>query len=257
MNFLKCAAILTLVGIVTGLPPCPSESFLGERTEAAESVQASVRDVFSELLNDTVISNSSLSTMEVYEHIASQVGVTASSNGFVRFQEAISEITAARFDACSASGKQKVKVEDISKLTASFATLVDAGNISQAREVYGKLLCLYDQLSAASDEGSARRQGDPSAWLEAFFDSLDADRVATIFGIIDMITKEAPTLAFVVDDTGSMGAEIKSVQRLIHSFIKTERSEPLFYILTTFNDPSMCISININNQMYIKMYANV
>jgi len=40
-------------------------------------------------------------------------------------------------------------------------------------------------------------------------------------------------------NTGSMSAEISSVQRPISSFIKTKRSEPLSYILTTFNDPSM------------------
>ena len=62
--------------------------------------------------------------------------------------------------------------------------------------------------------------------------------MATIFGF-GVFSEVPPTLAFVVDDTGSMGGEISSVQRLIHSFIKTERSEPLAYILTTFNDPGM------------------
>ena len=242
MDFLKCIAILTLVGIVAGLPSCPSEEFVGERMEATESVQASVRDVFSRLLNDTVIANSSLSTMQLYERISSEVGVTASSSGFVRFQEAISEITAARFDACSTSGHLTVTVADIPELTASFATLVDAGNISQAREVYGKLLCLHDQLSAASDGARGKRQGDPFVLLEAFFDSLDGERVATIFGL-DIFTGAQPTLAFVVDDTGSMSAEINSVQRLIRSFIKTERSEPLAYILTTFNDPGTYVNM--------------
>ena len=65
MNF------LTLLGIVAGLSTCPSEAFVGERSEAAESVQESVREVFSKLLNDTGIANSSLSTTEVYECITS------------------------------------------------------------------------------------------------------------------------------------------------------------------------------------------
>ena len=213
---------------------------MGERTEAVESVKESTREVFSKILNDTSIANSSLSTMEVYEHITSKAGVTASRSGFVKFEEAISEIAAARFDACSASGKSKVTVADIPKLKASFSTFMDAGNISEAREVYGKLLCLRDQLSAGSDKARAKRQGDPFVLLEAFFDSLDGDRVATIFGI-NVFTGVAPTLAFAVDDTGSMGDEIRSVQRLIRSFIKTERSEPLAYILTTFNDPGTYI----------------
>ena len=165
MDFLKCIAILTFLGIVAGLSTCPSESFIGERTEAVEDVQESVREVFSKLLNDTGIANSSLSTMEVYKSITSKVGVTASPSGFVQFQEAISEIAAARFDACS---KSEVTVTDIPKLTASFATLVDADNISQAREVYGKLLCLHDRLSAGSDKVRTKRQGGDLALLEAF-----------------------------------------------------------------------------------------
>ena len=82
-----------------------------------------------------------------------------------------------------------------------------------------------------------KRQGDPLEALEAFFDSLNGERLATIF--VYSPSDPVPTLAFVVDDTGSMGSEIRSVQRLIHSFIQSERSEPLDYILTTFNDPGM------------------
>ena len=244
MNFLKCVAILTLMEMVASLPTCPSESFIRQWMEAAEDVQISVREVFSKLLNDTGISNNSLSTMEVYERITSKVGVTTSSSGFVRFQEAISEITAARFDACSKSGKHKVTVADTPKLTASFFTLVDAGDISQAREVYGKLLCLHDQLSAGNDKARAKRQrgGDFFTLLEAFFDSLDRDRVATIFGI-NIITDATPTLALVVDDTGSMCAKISSIQKLIRFFIKTVQSRPLAYILTTFNDTGTYLSI--------------
>ena len=103
--------------------------------------------------------------------------------------------------------------------------------------MYGKLLCLRNLLSSTDDGKKTKRQESPLDELEAFFDSLDGDRVATIFGIA-LFSPVPPTLAFVVDDTGSMSAEISSVQRLIRSFIKTERSEPLAYILTTFNDPS-------------------
>ena len=116
--------------------------------------------------------------------------------------------------------------------------LTDAKNISLARGVYGKLLCIQDLLSH-SDTERERREEDPSELLNTFFDSLEgAKGIGTIF-VVDVFSEATPTLAFVVDDTGSMGGEISSVQRLIHSFIKTERSEPLAYILTTFNDPGM------------------
>ena len=232
--------ILALVGTVASLSTCPSKETVEERMAAVATVQGNVRSVFSRVLNDSDIANSSLTNMEVYERIATSIGVTATPSGFVQFQEAISEIAAATFDACSAPEESRVGPDDIPELTESFIRLTDAGSITEAREVYGQLLCLRDLLSA-EDADSRKRQGDPLEELEAFFDSLDGDRVATIFGIGDIFNPSPPTLAFVVDDTGSMSAEISSVQRLIRSFIKTERSDPLAYILTTFNDPGMLI----------------
>ena len=48
-----------------------------------------------------------------------------------------------------------------------------------------------------------------------------------------------PTLAFVVDDTGSMGGEISAVKDLIKAIIKAEKSSVYYYILGTINDPGM------------------
>ena len=179
MSLLKSIiAFLTLVGIVAGQSSCPSEEFVEDRMEAAEMVEQSVRMVFSRLLNDSTIADGSLSTMEAYERIGAVVGVTTSTNGFVLFQEAVNEIAAATFDACSAPGRPRPRPEEIPTLTSSFIALTDAGNITQARKVYGKLLCLRDILSG---EVSRRRRDDPFELLESFFDSLDGTRLATIF----------------------------------------------------------------------------
>ena len=235
-NLLLLALVMGL-SIVAGLPTCPTDRFIEERVEAVEAVQISVRNVFSKVLNDSTIANDSLSSEEVYEHIATNVGLSATPSGFAKFQEAVSEVIVAKLDACSKIDKSEITTDYISDLTKRFITLTDAKNISLAREVYGELLCIQDLLSP-SDKSRKRRQSDPSHLLDAFFDSLDGTRMATIFGI-GLFNEVPPTLAFVVDDTGSMGSEISSVQILIRSFIKTERSEPLAYILTTFNDPGM------------------
>jgi len=52
----------------------------------------------------------------------------------VQFQEAISEIAAATFDACSAPKESIVAIgpDDIPELTANFIKLTEAGNISEA-----------------------------------------------------------------------------------------------------------------------------
>ena len=244
MHCLKCIFSLLLVlatgfSIVEGLSTCPTDAFIREREEAGEAVEVSVRSVFSRVLNDSAISNASLSREEVYEHIATSVGVSVTPSGFVRFQEAVSEVTVAKLDACATIDASELNASYISELTSRFIMLTDARNISLAREVYGRLLCIQDLLSP-SDESRKKRQGDPADVLEAFFNSLDGERLATIFVYLIFDPNDpVPTLAFVVDDTGSMGAEISSVQRLIRSFIRTERSEPLAYILTTFNDPGM------------------
>ena len=234
---LLLSALLTSFSIVVGLSTCPTKEFLEDRIEAVETVKTSVRSVFSKVLNDSTIANASLSSEEVYEHIATSIGVSATPSGFAQFQEAVSEITVAKLDACSTTDESKITSGYISELTKRFIMLTDAKNISLARAVYGELLCIQDLLSS-SDKSRKKRQGDPSDLLEAFFDSLDGKRMSTIFGI-GVFNEIPPTLAFVVDDTGSMGSEISSVQRLIRSFIKTERNEPLYYILTTFNDPGM------------------
>ena len=235
-----CLLLLALAigySMVGGLSTCPTNKVLEERAEAAEAVQASVRSVFSKVLNDSTITNGSLSDMEVYKHIATMVGVPTTSTGFVQFQEAISEVVVAKIDACLTIDKSEITTDYISTLTKRFIVLTDAKNISLARVVYGKLLCIQDLLSH-SDIERERREEDPSELLSTFFDSLEGERMATIFGF-GVFSEVPPTLAFVVDDTGSMGGEISSVQTLIRSFIKTERSEPLAYILTTFNDPGM------------------
>ena len=247
MDCLRCVCRLILLALATGcsivgsLSTCPTHKFVEERVKEVESVQTSVRNVFSKVLNDSTIANDSLSSEEMYEHIATSVKISATSNGLVQFQEAISEVIAAKLDACSTTNKSKITTGYISKLTKRFIVLTDAKNISLARGAYGELLCIQDLLSS-SDKDRKKRQGDPSELLENFFDSLDGKRMATIFGI-GVFNEVPPTLAFVVDDTGSMGEEIRSVQKLIFSFIKTERSEPLAYILTTFNDPGSYVVI--------------
>ena len=208
------------------------------RTEATNTTKESVREVFSRVLMDPTLSDDDLSDKEVYEQITDSLKVSSSPAGFRQFQEAVSEIASATFRACAAPEESRVRPDDIPDLTKRFFTLSDAGDINEARKVYGTLLCLRSLLSPADDGKKVKRQGDSFDELEDFFDSLDSDRITTIFGIV-LFSPVPPTLAFVVDDTGSMSAEISSVQRLIRSFIKTERSEPLAYILTTFNDPGM------------------
>ena len=233
--------ILVMVGIVSGISVCPSEEVLNERMEATVTVRESVIEVFSSVLNVSS-RNNSLTSMEVYEQIATSVNATVTQSGLVRFEEAVSEIAASTYAACSASEELRVQANDTSVLIEMFFTFTNSGNISLAREVYGKLLCLQSLLKTESQ--TRRKRQNHQAELDAFFDMLEGhpDIVAPIFGLTeDQFFGILPTLAFVVDDTGSMSGEISSVMRLIISFISVERSKPIAYILTTFNDPGMYV----------------
>ena len=155
MDYLRCIChyiLLTLVAgygisIVASQSSCPTGKFVEQRAQAVEAVQGSVRSVFSKVLNDTTITNKSLSSVEVYEHITSSVGVSATPTGFVQFQEAISEVIVAKLGACLTIDKSKITADYVSKLTKRFVALTDAKNASLAREVYGELLCIQDLLS--------------------------------------------------------------------------------------------------------------
>ena len=70
--------------------------------------------------------------------------------------------------------------------------------------------------------------------VDEFFASLTLTRIGICFGLAQQVY----TVAFVVDDTGSMGEEIAHVQRLITDFVRSGAASPSHYILTSFNDPS-------------------
>ena len=243
LSYCLITAIWFYVG--EGLSMCPSEEVVEERMEATDTVRESVMIIFSSILNDGssgMEENISLTNMEVYESIATSLNTTVTPDGFANFEEAISEIAAATYAACSLPEGVRVQGDDIPVLTEQFFNLTSAGNISQAREVYGQLLCLQQLLTA--DSSARKRRQDFKTDLDLlneFFDMLEGhpNITAPLFGLTeDQFFGTPPTLAFVVDDTGSMSDEIDSVRQLIFSFISVERTNPIGYILTTFNDPS-------------------
>jgi len=150
--------------------------------------------------------------------------------------------------------RERVTLEDVTELAMTFHQLLNNSNVTEAREVYGKLVCLQS-LSVQPEIGSRKKRQDDNESenqkeLENFFENLGGEILATIFGLRYIIIElegmlhiTRPTLAFVVDDTGSMSEEIESVQHLIRSFVSTERSNPISYILTTFNDPGQQIDV--------------
>ena len=265
MTFLTCCIIiLVLLDVGAGFPVCPSDDIMQERMEATETVRESIIIIFPNLLNSSSVNstegNSSLTNMEVYKHITTSVNATVSPSGFVRFKEAVSEIAAATYSACSGPEESRIQSDDIPQLTERFFNLTNTGNISQAREVYGKLLCLQRLLIEKSHVRKKREDSGFKTYIELindFFDMLEEhpEIVNSLFGLTDnQIFGLPPTLAFVLDDTGSMSDEISAVQRLIFSFLSVERTNPIGYIFTTFNDPGIAIVIVTAIRIYSYVY---
>ena len=239
-------ALVTGYSIVGGLSACPNDKYIKERGEAAEAVQASLRRVFSNVLKNTTIADDSLSTLEVYEYTAAGVGTFATYSGFVRFQEAMHEVTTAKFDADSRINETNITTHYINKL---FNVLNGSESFSSAREAYGELICIDNFLSCTRSSTDRDKSKDKENCtlkdsINDFFCTLNGIRMAAIFGMLD---HDPGSLAFVVDNTGSMHDEINTAKMIVNSFIKSERQEPHEYILTTFNDPgiqSQCTSVH-------------
>lgn len=77
---------------------------------------------------------------------------------------------------------------------------------------------------------------DDHELLKMWYDDLSSTDLPPLF-YPDLDESEMRTLAFVVDDTGSMTDDINTVKKLIKAIIEAERTSPFFYILGTFNDP--------------------
>ena len=236
--------VLLLPMAISASYSCPREiescNYSSDRTQSGNEVRESIVHVFSNIFGTNINSNTD---RELYEIVSSELGINTTAQGFVQFQEAVNEIIAASVSECSKSASTRIGLQSVTVLAMNFSQLLDEGSLSEAREIYGKLLCLNSTLEDQSNV-RRRRQNDNEKALEDFFNSLDGEQFGVIFGFVIIIEEEKfsktavrPTLAFVVDNTGSMGDEIESVRRLIKSFVRTERSIPLFYIYTTFNDP--------------------
>jgi len=227
---------------------CPPQieqcNYAASRQDTNDAVINTLVSVFSGIVGTPVEEEDE---RQLYETVSTGLGINATSEGFVRFQEAVNEIAVASLQECSRPESERVSLDDVTNLAATFHQLLNNSNVTQAREIYGKLVCLQS-LSQQPEIGSRKKRQSTETEnlkeLEEFFENLEGEILATIFGLQYIIIEEEqvisisrPTLAFVVDDTGSMAEEIESVQRLIRSFVRTERTNPISYILATFNDP--------------------
>ena len=138
-------ALVTGYGIVTVLSICPTNKSVKDRVDATEAVKRNVRRVFSKLFrHPIVVSNSRSADFDVYERIATGVGLSPTLSGFAQFQEAISEVAIAKYhaDLKIESNTSIVTTEYISELKEDLMVSTAVKNTDMAREVFGEMICI-------------------------------------------------------------------------------------------------------------------
>ena len=200
------------------------------------------KEVRSTIKNVLDIAENVTTDEDAFTKITATLKVENTTENLVQFQNAINEISEATYEACHGSNSSLVLPEDTPVLIKQFKKAINDSKSTEARRIFGRLLCLSQKFQAINTS-IVKRQTDDIDEYEAilinWYENLSAENFPILFfdGVDeDVIT----TLAFVVDDTGSMRHEINAVKELIKAIIKAQSySVQHDYILGTFNDPGM------------------
>ena len=236
-----------------------------EQKKVVETVQEILPGFFpksNSTVNDTTSGGASLTT--VYNSLAEEFGVNKSDSGYSKFVEAVNEITEAKQEACS--GDVRPGVGSVPKLVQEFRAALNTTqrDLLRLRTIFGKMLCIKDEIKKLKSKGRERRQesipecggfrtpcfertpeeckcppggvyGDCILCPCEFFRCLDPGNV--LKPILGFVVEKLQCLAFVVDTTGSMDNDIDAAREIILSFIRREElNEVACYILMPFND---------------------
>ena len=215
---------------------CPAnfEVIAKQKTSSSRVVRKEIRSAIKNTLN---LSENITTDKEAFAKLAKTIKVINTTENFVKFQNAINEISEASYEACYGSSSSLVLPEETPVLIEKFK--VAANKSTEARRIFGRLLCLKQKFQTKNITALIvkRQASDNSSYdeiLQAWFNSLSIHNVSALLFVGEPVGR---TLAFVIDDSGSMNNEIDAVKKLTKAIVKAEKSAPLYYILVTFNDP--------------------
>ena len=165
----------------------------------------------------------------LYQNLTLARGEALSDAIYDNFVSAMSDVSREHFKACYGPSSERVQATHAQSLIQKFNGLRNTRRVHELRAVFAKLLCIRDQNSRIGKRSTRS--------LEEFFRFLSHSDFGDIFGFAET-NQPVPTgsLAFAVDTTGSMRDEIQNVQRIIRSFVQSEKQEPFYYVLAEFND---------------------
>ena len=219
---------------------CPAnfEAIAKRKSNSNNIVRKEVRSTIKNVL-DTA--ENVTTDEDAFTRITATLKVKNTTENLVQFQNAINEISEATYEACHGSNSSLVLPEDTPVLIKQFEKAVIDKKSTEARCIFGRVLCLRQKFQA-TNTSIVNQQTNDDDEFEAILDEWFEDPSLENFPILffDEVDEDAiPTLAFVVDDTRSMSGEINAVKDLIKANIKAEKTSAYYYILGTFNDPGM------------------
>ena len=211
-----------------------------QKSNSSKIVRKEVRSTIKNALD---LADNVTTDQEAFTKLTETLEIKNDTEKFVQFQNAMNEISEASYEACYGSDSNLVFLEETPALINKFEKAVHDNKSTEARHIFGRLLCLRQKFQTNNTLVVKRQTTDSTSTddpmltaINGLFENLsESDFPSLFFDEVD--DGDVPTLAFVVDDTGSMWDEIDAVKNLIKAIIKAERFSPFFYILGTFNDP--------------------
>ena len=246
MQWISLAIITHFIALCFAQSPgqeCERNIIIGRNT-ASQIVRSKVINVANRIFSSGLPSEAS--DKALYRALILGYSEMESDVGFTIFQTAQMEIAEQYFLACNGPEQQRPSVGDITFHIQQFVVILGTSplDISALRKQFGILTCLQQQMSY-SKSNCTTVDNDCSGGLEnmttasTFSCCLQASHVQELFGIMSQVTTldSIPCLAFVVDTSGSMSAEINRVRTLVHGFVNP--ADPVCYLLVDFNDLQM------------------
>ena len=160
------------------------------------------------------------SEADLYRQLLMDLGLDDTPDRQQAFGRAFSQIIAANTRACTEYQGQSITAMNLTQVVAELENALDSGgDLNSVRVIFGRALCLQSLVVG---------------YNLSFVTELSGEDRGKLFGL----AQRPYSLGFVVDDTGSMAAEIARVQQIISDFVNSAVGAPTHYILTSFNDPS-------------------
>ena len=178
-----------------------------------------------------VSTGSPLNIRFLYETLSKALNITISKLQYNEFSSAIIEIAEEYLKACKAPTRISTTIYTLYDQLVEVRQSSASKKANLLRSILAKTFC-----SHVHTRNKRQSAGKPNS--TDFFHLITHFEARNIFGFnfYEWSHQYFPTLAFVVDTTGSMSAAIAGVRQAIKSIIALEQQNPFFYILTPFND---------------------